>query len=232
MKIGAIVQARMSSRRCPGKVLLKVAGKPLLQYLLERLEKCRSLNSIVVATSTDAADAAIADFCRERGTCSYRGSLTNVAERFKQVLDMYSLDGFVRVNGDSPLLDPILIDKAIAIFLKSDVDIVTNVFERSYPSGQSVEVLRASAFRRGFVCMHNEEDLEHVTRYFYEHGDRFKIMNFKSDRNWSGIHLSIDTADDLDVFAAIVTRMDRPHWQYGVEEVLHLHGQEASRKNE
>ena len=100
MKIGTIVQARMSSQRFPNKVLYEVAGKPLLQYLLERLEHCNCLDAIVVATSVDDSDTPIAEYCQQHSMACYRGPLANVAGRFNQVLDIYQFDGFVRVNGD------------------------------------------------------------------------------------------------------------------------------------
>jgi spore coat polysaccharide biosynthesis protein SpsF len=223
MKLGAIVQARMSSQRLPGKVLRQVAGKPLLQYLLERLDHCCYLEAVVVATSVDGSDTPIADFCQELGVACCRGPLFNVAGRFKEVLEEYQFDGFVRVNGDSPLLDQRLIEEGVAIFLKGDFDLVTNVLTRTYPKGQSVEIVRGETFRAAYQFMRTEDELEHVTRHFYNHRDDFRIFNFESGQDQSGIQLSVDTPQDMDIFASIISHMNKPHWEYTLTETLRIY---------
>jgi spore coat polysaccharide biosynthesis protein SpsF (cytidylyltransferase family) len=195
----------------------------MLQYLLERLDHCSHLHDVVVATSKDESDTPIAGFCKDYGIDCCRGPLYDVAGRFREVLDIYWFDGFVRVSGDSPLLDQRLIDKGVEIFLRSHVDLVTNIFPRTYPSGQSVEVVAADAFRRGYERMHTAEDFEHVTRFFYRNRREFRIHNFASEVYCGDVHLSVDTPQDMEVFAAIVKRMTKPHWQYTLQEILHLH---------
>jgi len=221
--MGAIVQARMSSQRFPKKVLFEVAGKPMLQYLLERLNHCNYLDPIVVATSVDDSDSPIAKHCELHGVACHRGSLTNVAGRFKEVLDIYEFDSFVRINGDSPLLDQRLIEKGVNVFIAGDFDIVTNAQERTYPKGQTVEILRADTFRYGYELMQAEDEFEHVTPYFYKHLDDFKIHNFALSQNLNGIQLSVDTEQDMDTFAAIVSRMKRVHWEYTLDDILGIY---------
>ncbi|MFH1287794.1 MAG: NTP transferase domain-containing protein [bacterium] len=228
MMIGAIVQARISSQRLPGKVLCKLNGKPLLGYVLERLERCCSVDKIIVATSTDERDAPIVDFCKECGCLCFRGSLEDVASRLKEVLNRYQFDGFVRISGDSPLLDQRLVDQAIKIFQQCNFEIVTNVFKRTYPKGQSVEVLDSKTFIRGYELMRNLQDLEHSTPFFYRNCKDFKIFNFSSNNDYSGIQLSVDTTEDLKVIASIIKCMDKPHWQYDLEDILKIY-QEVSK---
>jgi spore coat polysaccharide biosynthesis protein SpsF len=223
MNIGAIVQARMSSQRLPNKVLCKVAGKPLLEYLLERLRHCNCLDTIVVATSVDDSDAPIAEYCRQQSVLCYRGPLANVADRFNQVLDMYQFDVFVRVTGDSPLLDQRLVDKGVGIFLKGDFDLVTNGLPCTYPKGQSVEVLRTTTYQRAYGLMQEAEDLEHVTMFFYKHQDDFRIQNFALDKNLNDIRLCVDTWQDIDNYATIVSKMTRPHWEYALDDILQIY---------
>jgi len=223
MKIGAIVQARMRSQRFPNKVLYRVAGEPMLQYLLERLEHCNCLDAIVVATSVEDSDTPIAEHCLLHGVPCYRGSLSNVAGRFNQVLGMYQFDGFVRVNGDSPLLDQRLIEKGVDIFLNGDFDLVTNALPSTYPKGQSVEVLRTATYRRAYNHMQEAEDLEHVTKFFYKHPHDFRIHNFTLSENLNDIRLCVDTWQDMDNFTTIVSRMNRPHWEYTLEDVLQIY---------
>ncbi|HWC76191.1 MAG TPA: NTP transferase domain-containing protein [Blastocatellia bacterium] len=223
MRIAAIVQARMSSQRLPGKVLHAVCGKPMLQYLVERLERSSTLSEIVVATSTCESDQPIAEFCSRTGVNCFRGPLEDVAGRFNQVIEALELDAFVRVNGDSPLLDQRLIDSAVSIFREGEFEIVTNVLERTFPRGQSVEVVGADVFCSAFRRMADSEDLEHVTKFFYRNRDAYRILNFTSGRDLNGIHLSVDTANDMMRFGEMVAAMERPHWDYGFEELVALH---------
>lgn len=222
LHIGAIIQARMSSHRLPAKVLWPVAGKPLLQYLVERARRCSGLCGVVLATSCDPSDDPLADFCTGQNLACHRGPLENVAHRFLGVLDRYAWEAFVRLNGDSPLLDQSLIARALGLFAASEVDLVTNVYPRSFPPGQSVEVIRTAAFRRAVARMTMPDEFEHVTRYFYTRPEEFRIVNFASERPLNHHHLAVDTPDELKRFSDLVARMTRPHWQYGLDDVLRL----------
>ena len=223
MKIGTIIQARMSSQRLPGKVLCEVDGKPILQYLLERLERCRGLDLIVVATSIDETDVSIEKFCKEYGVKCYRGPLLNVAGRFKEILERDKLDIFVRVSGDSPLLDPCLIEYGMDIILSGNFDIVTNVLQRTYPVGQSVEIIRTDTYCTAYELMQGKEELEHVTKYFYKNRDAYKICNFESGKDYGGIRLAIDTKEDMNTFKGIVSKMKKPHLEYKLQDILSIY---------
>jgi spore coat polysaccharide biosynthesis protein SpsF len=221
-KVLAVVQARMSSTRLPGKALLPIRGKPMLQYLIERLTRCSHLDDLIVATSVDASDDVLAAACAQWKIPCYRGSLTNVASRFKEIMDLKAPHGCVRVNGDSPLLDISLIDRAVEVFLGGEWDLVTNVQVRTYPKGQSVEVIRVGTYQRAFSKMAAEDEREHVTRHFYLHPEEYRIQNIHSGGDYGKIQLSVDTPEDMALVERIVSRMTRPHWEYGFEEVLRL----------
>lgn len=227
-EIGLFVQARLTSQRLPGKVLIEVAGRPLLAYLLERLARCRRVSRIVVLTSRDPADDPLAAFCRRQGAECFRGDLHNVAGRFADALDYYGFGAFVRISGDSPLLDQALVDRAIDEFQTGNHDLVTNVFPRSYPTGQSVEVVSAEAFRRALAAMSEPIHLEHVTPYLYENHHGFRIFNISVTPELREVRLSVDTKADLDVFSRILGRMNKPHWQYGLSEIVELYRQVAT----
>ena len=228
MKIGAIIQARMGSERFPGKVLHRAAGKPMLKYLLERLDHCTSLDAKVVATSSDEQDTPLESQCRDWGVNCFRGDLHNVARRFQQALDAYRFDAFVRINGDSPLLDQRLVDRAVQLFREGKADMVTNVLERTFPRGQSVEVLGAEAYGRGQDLMREPDDFEHVTRVFYKNAHQFRIVDFRSEPPRGTLHLAVDTPEQMRRFAALVAAMDRPHWQYDLEGIVRLYEQTPS----
>lgn len=215
----------MSSRRLPGKVLRIVFGKPMLLYVLERINCCQGLSKIIVATSDTESDMPIVDFCQREGISCYQGSLENVASRFRAVLEEFKLDVFVRVNADSPLLDQRLVQKGLDLMHTEKVDLVTNVCPRSYPSGQSVEVLKSEVFKNAFLHMNDNEDFEHVTKYFYRNQDKYKILNFKSDTDFRNLRMSVDTPDDFRIFSSIIAKMTMPHWEYDLEGLIKIYNE-------
>jgi spore coat polysaccharide biosynthesis protein SpsF len=215
--IAAVVQARMSSRRLPGKSLLPLAGRPALRYVLDRLERAARLDLVVVATSTDPSDDPLAAFCSEEGVECHRGPLDDVAARFGEAVERYELDAFVRISGDSPLLDQQLVDRAVDLF--HDVPVVTNVQPRSFPHGQSVEVVDARTFHAALAEMTDLSDREHVTPSLYRH---VRYTNFAAPEDFSDVRLVLDTPEDADRIAAMLARLERPHWDYRYDELVRL----------
>jgi len=222
MRLAAVVQARMGSRRLPGKVLAPIAGTPLLGHLLDRLDRCRAVDRVIVATSSEPSDDPVAAYCAARGATVRRGPLRDVAARIAAVIDAEALDGFVRVCADSPLLDPGLVDAAARMLRATGVDVVTNARPRTHPHGQSVEAVRADAFRRALGLMTEPGDREHVTPALYRHPERFSIAPLPADREWPAVGLAVDTPEDLARIAAVVARMTRPPSDYGLAEIVAL----------
>lgn len=219
----AIVQARCSSSRLPGKVLRPVNGQPVLDYLMQRLARCRELSDIVLATSVEPGDDALESYAGQRRIGCVRGSLEDVAARFRLVLQSARAPAFVRINGDSPLLDPALVDRAVTMFREGGADLVTNVQTRSFPKGQSVEVLDAASFIATSGAYVSASDREHVTPFYYANASRFRIRNFSSPRALGDMRMAVDTQEDLDRLQAVLTRMDRPHCDYGLDELVSLY---------
>lgn len=220
--VGAIVQARMSSRRLPGKALREIEGKPLLGYLLDAMDHCPGVARTVVATSTDPSDDTLADFCRRRGVGCFRGALDDVAGRFLGAADEFGFPAFARLNGDSPLLDTRLVDRAVSLFQEKGAGLATNVRRRTFPKGQSVEVLSAEVFRKAYSKMTDAQEREHVTPHFYRNPGDYRIVSFESGGDFGGVQLSVDTPGDFGLIEGLVKRMDRPHWEYGWQELLAL----------
>jgi spore coat polysaccharide biosynthesis protein SpsF len=158
---------------------------------------------IVIATSREPADDPIADFCAEQSVDCYRGSCPDVASRFADVVDVYSLDAFVRLSGDSPLLDGEVLRQAVGMF-DGDIDLVTNIYPRSYPRGQSVEILQAECFRRTLPRMNEESDREHVTSFFYQHAEEFRIQNLMQTPPLMDTSMAVDTKEDFDRFQRLI----------------------------
>lgn len=200
--LAVIVVARMTSSRLPGKSLLSLAGLPVLEHVLTRVAMSQEADCLVVATSTESTDDPIADWCDRHGVRCFRGSHSNVAQRVFQAGKAVRASGLVRVSADSPFIDPALIDHAIKLFRDQEVTLVTNVFPRTFPKGQSVEVIAVNALERSLLGGLTPEQQEHVTKAFYDQPDNFRIANFatddvagtRGDHSW--VQLSIDSEED------------------------------------
>jgi spore coat polysaccharide biosynthesis protein SpsF len=213
----------MTSSRLPGKVLRPIQGKPMLAYMFERLDRCRSLDRYLVATSTDPSDDPIEEFCGSAGVTCHRGPLEDVAGRFLEVVDRFGLSAFVRLTGDCPLQDHLLVDRGVEVFRGGGYDVVTNLMPRTFPAGQSLEVVSSEAFRRAYDLMVERDDREHVTPFLYRHPELFRIHNVRAEHDDSAIDVSVDTEQDADLVEAILDRMDRPHWEYSSDEIVVLY---------
>lgn len=227
MSVGAIVQARMGSARLPGKVLRTLAGRPALTYLLERLDHTATLDRVVVATSHEPADDEVLRYCAEHAIDCHRGPEDDVAGRLVEAAERFELDAFVRVNADSPLLDQALVDRGVRLFLAGNCDLVTNVAPRSFPRGQSVEVISTRSLRAALPRLTAPGDREHVTAGLYRESEGLVIENFDAGGVAVGagggdIRLVLDTPEDALAIERILDAMTRPHWQYGWSEVVAL----------
>jgi spore coat polysaccharide biosynthesis protein SpsF len=198
------IQARMSSRRFPGKVLAPLAGRPVVGWLIERVSEVVDRQRIVLATSTEASDDPLATYAASLGVSVFRGELDNVVARFQACLKVHSTDWFVRICADSPLLDPALI-KYMAPRLDPALDLVTNVQERTFPRGQSIEFINARAFSALDASALAADEQEHVTQVFYRNPGRYRIANIAAtDPAWARLSYVVDSIDDLRAIEKVV----------------------------
>ena len=193
-----IIQARSNSKRFNNKVLYKIYNRPIIWHVVSKIKKSKNVKKIIVATSKNKSDDRLVKYLAKNKINYYRGSLANVAKRLCEAAEKNKAKFFMRISADSPLIDPMIIDKAIKIFnsQKKKYDITTNVFPRSYPKGQSVEIIKTAKLRY-FLSKFNNEQKEHATKYFYKNYKNFMIKNFRSFKNKSKIKLAIDTKNDL-----------------------------------
>ena len=202
MVIG-LVQARSTSSRFPGKMLKSFGSTSVLGSVISRVEASSYVDEVVVLTSSDESDDDLCDLVSSLGVKVYRGSLDNVASRFYEYLTSESTEAFVRTSGDSPLIDPELIDQGVELFHQSKADLATNVLRRTFPAGQSVEVVRSRAFTESFPLMHAPHHFEHVTTFFYENPERFTIASYESEEDFSDVQLSVDYQRDYEILAKL-----------------------------
>ena len=209
----------MNSSRFPNKVLKKINNKPLIEYLIDQVEFKNIDMPIIVATSLKKTDQEIVDYCTNHNLEFYRGDLLNVASRFYKIIKIYNLDFFVRVCADSPLLDGNLIKKAVT-FAEKDIDIITNVMPRSFPKGQSVEVVNCKTFLSHYDKLTSKQDFEHVTRYFYKNSTSFNIINLKNDKDFSSVNLAVDTRKDFQKVSKIILNFEKKHYEYSFRDIV------------
>ncbi|SVB09708.1 uncharacterized protein METZ01_LOCUS162562 [marine metagenome] len=193
-----IIQARMSSSRLPEKALVELAGKPIIDHVVGRLSEAVGPDRLVLATSDDKSDDILEHHVsRTHGIPVFRGDLENVAQRFQDCLCQFPCKWFVRINGDSPFIDPELVSLMLGAATESD-DLVSNVVERTFPKGQSVEVVRSGVFRSTSIESFDSYEREHVTAYFYRHRAKYRIRPVTARGGpVRGRGLAIDTYEDL-----------------------------------
>jgi spore coat polysaccharide biosynthesis protein SpsF len=197
----------MSSTRLPGKVLLEVNGRPLLSYMLERVALAKSIDKIVLATSLDASDDPIAEFCaRENITC-YRGSLDDVLDRYYQAAALAKCKTVIRLTGDCPIIDPKVIDAVVEHFHSGNFDYAANTAPPegiTYPEGMDVEVFSFAVLERAWKETVKPSDREHVTFYFWSNPDKFSTSRHDNGEDLSKYRLTVDYPEDFEVIKLVI----------------------------
>lgn len=196
--IGLILQARMSSNRLPGKVMMKMNGKPLLQNVVEQCRLAYKDGPVIVCTSNDDSDDVIFDFCKNNNIDVFRGSLLNVYSRYVDCIKTFGLHAFGRVCCDSPGISPDLIQLALKTYNENDVDLVSNVCVRSFPVGQSIEIVNVDSFVNDRFKKGEGFSEEHVTQMFYKNLKNYKIYNIKNLNPVESESWAVDNPGDFE----------------------------------
>ena len=201
MRTVAIIQARMSSTRLPGKVLKLASGRTMLDRMCERVSRARSVHQVVVATTTDPSDNAIERTCNRLGVAVYRGSLQDVLDRFYRAALEYHADVIVRLTGDCPLIDPVLIDDVVTALGDKKVDFACNrlppPFARTYPIGLDVEACTFSALEEAWLNAKQKHEREHVLPYLYAEPGRYTVLQLNYPADLGHLRWTLDTPEDL-----------------------------------
>lgn len=198
MQFIAIIQSRMTSERFPGKMLVPFLGKPVLAHVVERIQISKVNLKIILATSDNYTDDPLAIYAKHLGIDVVRGSHEDVMSRYVLTLNKFKCEAFFRVCGDSPLLFPLLFDKAAFIYNQSQYDLVTNVFPRTFPAGMSIELIKSKTFIKAEKKITNKKDREHITQYFYSKKKEFKIYNIECGKPFDlNLKLALDKPEDL-----------------------------------
>lgn len=205
-KILCILQARMSSTRLPGKVLMKINALPLLQYELDRLKKSKLITNIVVATSTQDEDDEIEYFCSQNRVDCFRWELSDVLKRYYDCASKYKdFNTIVRVTWDCPLIDSDIIDETINLFLSSNVDYCSNTDMPTFPDGLDIEVFSRDALEKANLHAILPSEREHVTPYIKKH---FRKINYALEQeDYSSYRFTVDEIRDFELISLLIQEL-------------------------
>lgn len=221
IRILGILQARVSSSRLPAKALAPILGRPMLAQQLDRVRRARSLDALVVATSTAPSDDAIEALCASEGVTCFRGSLDDVLDRFYQAARAYAPQHVVRLTGDCPLIDPDLIDGVVAFALAGQFDF-GGTDPKRVPDGLDVEVLRFAVLEHAWRQATRPSDREHVSLMILRQPDRFRIGLFAGGLDSGHLRLTVDEADDLELVRRIYAALYPRNPAFTTRDILDL----------
>lgn len=228
MKIVASIQARYSSSRLPGKVLIELGGKPILQWQVERLKRSRLIDEIVIATTTNTADDKIVNFCKVNNLKCFRGSENDVLERISNLIDKHQADIHVECFGDSPLIDAEIVDEFAGFLIKNidTLDLVTNTMKTTYPPGSEVTVYKGASLLKANQLVDAHDPLrEHVSLNIKSRPQIFSITNLEAPPhlNYPDFFIEIDTPEDLKVLQFIFKKMENSiDKTYSLIEIINI----------
>jgi spore coat polysaccharide biosynthesis protein SpsF len=200
----AVLQARMSSTRLPGKVLRPILGRPMLSWQIERIKRSTAIDRLVVATSDEVSDDAIEAFCDTNAVLCYRGALHDVLARFVGAVEAFGpAEHVVRLTADCPLIDWTIIDAAVDLQKSEGSDLAGNGIIRTFPDGLDVEVIASSALYRAHREATAAEFREHVTQYIYRNPEKFRLAHLTQTPDLGALRWTVDTAADFEMVTRV-----------------------------
>lgn len=211
MKIVATIEARMTSSRLPGKVLMPLAGRPALERMVERVRMARYIDEIVVATTTNDQDEPVEQLCRDLGIRCFRGSEDDVLARVLGTADLVGADLICELTGDCPLIDPFIVDQVILAHLSGNYDYTSNIFnERTYPDGLDVQVFWTDVLRRVDQLTDDPIDRVHVSCYIYHNPKLFRLHGVYATPDQFGpdMRITLDTREDYELINRLFEEME------------------------
>lgn len=222
-KVIAIVQARMGSTRLPGKVLLNIQDKSILEHDILRIKQSKEIDEIVIATTTNDKDDKIVDEANRLGVKSFRGSEDDVLSRYYLAAKENNGDIIVRITSDCPLIDPNIIDDIIKFYKESDYDLVTNagadLSKRTFPRGLDTEVFSFRVLKEAYNLAKKKYQKEHVTPYIYEK-DKYKKYYYINDIDYSKYRWTLDTEEDFELINEIYKGLYKGKHDFYLEDIV------------
>lgn len=226
---GIIILCRYNSSRLPGKILKEINGKTILSYIYERLSMISLNLEITIATSCLKSDDIIEDYCIKKKYKYYRGNLSNVSKRFLDCAVKNNYENLVRINGDNLFLDFKLIEKMIISFNKNQYEFMSNVKNRTWPKGISVEIVNTEYYKRSIKSF-NEKDKEHVMTYFYRNVTPKTKFIYNDIKIESNLDFAIDNHEDFVLGNEIIQKMKKNHTEYNYLDIINIANQIKNEK--
>jgi spore coat polysaccharide biosynthesis protein SpsF len=223
-KVVATIEARMTSTRLPGKVLLEIGGKPALEFMIDRIKQSRLVDDIVVATTVNSSDQPIIDLCNKIACKYFRGSEEDVLLRVLEAAKSVNADIIVELTGDCPFIDPKIIDEVIELYFSGEYDYASNVVERSFPDGFDTQVFSVQSLEKVSLMTDDPLDRVHVSCYFYNNPQRFRLVNLMADRDltWPDLRLTIDEQADYQLLKLIAEKLRDSNGMFSARDVISL----------
>ena len=224
MKVVIINQARMTSTRLPGKVLKKVLDKPLLEYQIERLQRVKLADELVIATTKNTTDDPIVEVCHRAGVKFYRGSEEDVLARYYEVAKENEADIIVRVTSDCPLIDPKIVDRVIQAYFhhQPQCHYASNSLERTYPRGMDTEVFSFESLDQAYSEAVAQPDREHVTPFLIQQPERFNLIPVLNWENQSYHRWTVDTQEDFNLIKKILEVIYPQNPEFSIADCLNV----------
>lgn len=219
--INIFIQARMSSSRLPHKVLMPILERPMLDLMIERVKSVKNVKNIVVLTSDDASDDAIASFCEKSNINFFRGSLNNVLKRFAQASNKYQADHYIRLTADCPLIDPNIIESLIKLHNDFDYAYTSNIIQRTFPDGMDCEIFHDRVLKKLIQFVTASEDKEHVTLYIKKNQSMFHIGHLRNAIDNSSLRLTVDYKKDFQFIKKIFEDLYVNKRIFSLEDILY-----------
>jgi spore coat polysaccharide biosynthesis protein SpsF len=226
----AIIEARMTSSRLPGKVLAPILGRPMLELLIERALRAHLLDGVIVATTNNASDDPVEALCHRLDVGCHRGSENDVLGRVLEAAQAFDVDVIVELTGDNPFTDPVAIDAVVQRYRDSGCDFAANMLERTFPLGLDIRVFSTELLRRVAAATVDPYDREHVSTYIYGHPEEFSLCNVTAPPGESAaeVRLTVDTPEDLERAREIFGRLYPHKPDFSTADVLRLIAEQPS----
>jgi len=223
MKVVATIEARMTSTRLPGKVMMPALGEPMMVHLFRRLKAVESLDAIVLATTTNSTDDVLEDVARKNGIEVFRGSESDVLGRVVGAARSHGADVVVEISGDCPVIDPDLVEQTVRIFLRNPgTDFASNAFISSYPGGMDTSVFAFSALEKAAASTDDPHDREHVAQFVVNRPELFSHLYVVAppSLHWPDLHLLLDERSDYDLLVRLFEHFGRENTAFSCGEII------------
>jgi spore coat polysaccharide biosynthesis protein SpsF (cytidylyltransferase family) len=218
----AILQARMSSTRLPGKVMRLINGKPMIYWQIQRIKKAKLVDKLILAISEDISDDVLAEYLGSINQVFVRGSLNDVFDRFMKVESIYKSQSIVRLTGDCPLVMPELIDEIIEQFYKLNLDYMSNTLTLTFPDGLDVEIFKSDVLDRLQDLNLSILEREHVTLGIVNRQDIFSTRNYFNNRNISSYRWTVDNQKDFEFVTKVFAHFELNEVNFSQKELEKL----------